>query len=261
MTRALIATRLPGIPYFMTRFGEAIRERREWVGFDTATACAQASERLEMGDPRSYKAFSQSSLSRWELDKTGSAIESAHGKSLRTLAFLLKWTSAEFEAHVGVPIGRVPQLDGAPRAARVDTDLLLVDGVHINVYGAGTGPAWGDTDILDTLYIPGLKANHDYIGLKATGDSMSPYLTHGTSPSSTETKAPSTRRLLRRLAQRRMRRKTPRQRNRRRHPPLESLNPSNGEPRYFQAPPGSRVLGKVIHRLLNGKNGVSRRVS
>ncbi|MBX3139875.1 MAG: S24/S26 family peptidase [Trueperaceae bacterium] len=254
MTRALIATRLPGIPYFMTRFGEAIRERREWVGFDTATACAQASERLEMGDPRSYKAFSQSSLSRWELDKTGSAIESAHGKSLRTLAFLLKWTSAEFEAHVGVPIGRVPQLDGAPRAARVDTDLLLVDGVHINVYGAGTGPAWGDTDILDTLYIPGLKANHDYIGLKATGDSMSPYLTHGDVAiihRDEGTVQPGdycavwlsddgcvVKRLVQELDDGTLL--------------LESLNPSNGEPRYFQAPPGSRVLGKVIHRLLNG---------
>lgn len=95
----------------MTRFGEAIRERREWVGFETATACALASERLELDDPRSYKAFSQSSLSRWELDKTGSAIESAHGKSLRTLAYLLRWTSTEFEANVGVPIGRVPQLE------------------------------------------------------------------------------------------------------------------------------------------------------
>src|SRR5690606_17966275 len=58
-------------------------------------------------------------------------------------------------------------------------DFVLSDGVQINVYGAGTGPAWGDTDILETLYIPGLKPDRDYIGLRATGDSMSPYLSKG----------------------------------------------------------------------------------
>lgn len=111
MRHALAITRIPGIPYLMTRFGEAIRERREWVGFETATACAQASEQLELDNARSFKAFSQSSLSRWELDRTGAAIESAHAKSLRSLAYLLKWASDEFEAHVGVPIGRGPHFD------------------------------------------------------------------------------------------------------------------------------------------------------
>lgn len=102
---------LAACPTYMSRYGEAIRERREVVGYKTGTACAEASAKLEREDPAAFKRFSQSSISRWENDKTGDFIEAAHGKSLRTLAYLLNWNSEEFERHVGVPIGRVPRLE------------------------------------------------------------------------------------------------------------------------------------------------------
>lgn len=104
------------VPYPMTRYGEALRERREYVGFPTATACALKSSELERSDPANFKKFSQSSLSRWELDRTGELIEAAHGKSLRTLAYLLKWNRVEFTHNVGVPVGNVPFLDPQPRS-------------------------------------------------------------------------------------------------------------------------------------------------
>lgn len=108
---ALFLSTLAEDPRFMSRYGEAIRERREVIGFPTATACANASAQLELQDPTAFKRFSQSSLSRWELDRTGELIEAAHSRSLRTLSYLLKWSSEEFEQHVGVPIGRVPMID------------------------------------------------------------------------------------------------------------------------------------------------------
>lgn len=105
---------------YMSRFGDAIRERREVVGFKTATACAEKSVQLETEDPARFRSFSQQSLSRWERDRNGDKIESAHGKSLRTLAYLLQWTSKVFEDHVGIPIGSVP-----------DIELVAPDGTHM----------------------------------------------------------------------------------------------------------------------------------
>lgn len=124
----------------------------------------------------------------------------------------------------------------------------------VNVYGTGTGPAWGDTDILDTLFIPGLKPNHNYIGLKAHGDSMTPYLSKGevafilrdegsVQPGDycavwLSNDGCVIKRLVQGLDDGTLL--------------LESLNPPQGENRYFQAPDGSRILGKVVHRLLKG---------
>lgn len=127
----------------MARFGEAIRERREWVGYRTATECAAASARLALDDPVTFKKFSQSSLSRWELDKTGEAIQGAHGKSLRTLAYLLKWSAADFERNVGVPIGKVPYFDDpeASRAEHEQESRMAIPGglVMVPIVGSANG--------------------------------------------------------------------------------------------------------------------------
>lgn len=138
---------IAGVPVFMTKYGEAIRERREWVGFSTATDCAKASERLALDDPGTFKKFSQSSLSRWELDKTGQHIQGAHGTSLRTLSYLLKWTSDEFAEQVGVPIGKVPYLDDGVEGRHADQldGMILAGGlVMVSVIGVANGGRPGE---------------------------------------------------------------------------------------------------------------------
>lgn len=159
----------------MSRYGEAIRERREVVGYTTATACANASVQLEREDPASFKKFSQSSLSRWELDRTGELIESAHAKSLRTLAYLLDWNAEQFEQHVGVPVSRVPRLDGETSGSEfreeergqwgksIPGGLILVD-----VLGAANGgrPSEYVVPVKHELVRPSTRA------FEVQGDSM-----------------------------------------------------------------------------------------
>jgi len=148
MTLSTITTPFWEDPRFMARYGEAIRERREYVGFTTATSCANESIRLEREDPLSFKRFSQSSLSRWELDKTGEFIESAHSRSLRTLAYLLNWSSEQFERRVGVSIGRVPRLD-----------LWLESGVPLMRVSRWLGHS--DTRVTERVYIHLLREASD----------------------------------------------------------------------------------------------------
>lgn len=95
----------------MSRFGEAIEERREVMGYKFGTELAEASILLERENPAKFKKFSQQTLSRWENDRTGEKIEGANAKALRTLAYLLKWDSQEFTEYVGVAIGPVPDIE------------------------------------------------------------------------------------------------------------------------------------------------------
>lgn len=97
----------------MTRYGMALEERRENVGYRTQSDLARAVRALEeRGDlPDGLRAFSQQWLSNLEDDRTGEAIHSARPRQIRALAYMLKWTAADFEQHVGVPIGSVPVYD------------------------------------------------------------------------------------------------------------------------------------------------------
>jgi len=139
---------------------------------------------------------------------------------------------------------------------RYSTDLVVVaNGTYINVYAAGTGPAWGDDQVLERLYIPGLNGEEgEFIGLKATGDSMAPYLKRGETAIIRRDDGLVNdgdycavwladdgcviKRLVRELDNGVLL--------------LESLNPPPGEDRYFEAPLGSRVLGKVVRRVTDG---------
>lgn len=139
---------------------------------------------------------------------------------------------------------------------RSRTDMVLVtNGMHINVYAAGTGPAWGDEEVLERLYIPGLAdRGDDYIGLKATGDSMAPYLFKDDIAIVRRDDGAVkegdycavwladdgcvVKKFVKELANGAL--------------ILESLNPQQGQDRYFEAPLGSRVLGPVEFRLTKG---------
>lgn len=133
-----------------------------------------------------------------------------------------------------------------------ETAVVITDGGWVNVYAAGTGPAWGDTDVLETVFIPGLKPG-THIGLKATGDSMAPYLKRGDTAIVLRDDGAVEpgdycavwladdgcviKRFVRELGDGTLL--------------LESLNPPSEAERYFAAPMGSRVLGKVVNRLLS----------
>jgi len=125
MTLSTITTPFWEDPRFMARYGEAIRERREYVGFTTATSCANESIRLEREDPLSFKRFSQSSLSRWELDKTGEFIEGAHSRSLRRLGLGRRVKPRSGRGFGGAP-ARIRTLDLLIRSPMMRCAWLLV---------------------------------------------------------------------------------------------------------------------------------------
>src|SRR5690625_793643 len=106
---AAIADLVTRIAY-MSRFGEAIRERREVIGLD-GPELALRSHALEARDPVAFQRFSQQTLSRWESDRTGALISASHIRRLRSLAYLLEWSAKEMTERVGVNPGYVPGRD------------------------------------------------------------------------------------------------------------------------------------------------------
>ena len=86
----------------MSRYGEAIYERRDFLGI-TGPDLAAMSVDLMRQDPALYAKFSQQTLSRWESDKTGAIIAASSPARIRALAKLLDWSVEQFEHHVGVP--------------------------------------------------------------------------------------------------------------------------------------------------------------
>lgn len=153
-----------------------------------------------------------------------------------------EWESAT-GLHVPVtpPRSSTSQYTAVPLTRRVD------------VYPAGTGPAWDLDDALDPpLHLPAdLYPEKQLVGLKAMGNSMAPYLPAGAIAVIVHDDgmvAPGdycgvrmsddgvvVKRFVRELEDGSLL--------------LESLNPDRGEERLFTAPLGSRVIGKVIRRI------------
>jgi hypothetical protein len=167
----------------MSRFGEALLERREVMGFPKQGDVAEASLRLEREDPVRFAKFSQQWLSRLENDKTGETIQGASIKRLRTLAYLLEWGQYDFERRVGVNIGRVPRLDDdlkgtiydeSPKVGRRLDEGVLVR--HGGTVSAGLSNIVSATDDVVWVEIPRSIARNynreDLFVLDVEGDSM-----------------------------------------------------------------------------------------
>lgn len=128
---------------------------------------------------------------------------------------------------------------------------------RVEVYPAGTGPAWDLEEALDPLWLPAdLYPGKAMIGLKAMGDSMSPYLPVGAiavivhddgmvEPGDycgvrMADDGVVVKRFVRELGAGELL--------------LESLNPGPNEKRLFTAPLGSRIIGPVVRRVLDGQD-------
>lgn len=107
----------------MASYGLAIQERRELVGYRTQSDLARAIHGLsDRGSlPEDLQTFSQQWLANLEGDRTGETIGSARPRMIRALAYMLKWSAAEFYEAVGVSIGAVPHYDD-PAQARQKRD-------------------------------------------------------------------------------------------------------------------------------------------
>ncbi len=143
----------------------------------------------------------------------------------------------------------------ALKPAAWETAVLVAGSREVNVYLAGTGPAWGDDEVVAKVVLPGLPhPEAKYIGLRATGDSMAPYLHRGDVAVILRDEGAVEpgdfvgvwladdgcviKRFVKELPDGLLL--------------LESLNPSGDTERFFTAPLGSRILGKVTRRVLDG---------
>lgn len=87
--------------------GEALAERREFVGYATQTDLINALDSL-LNDKPAFAKFSQQWLSRLERDRTGEIIAAAHGPRLRGLAYALRWSLGDMQTATGVDLGIPP---------------------------------------------------------------------------------------------------------------------------------------------------------
>lgn len=125
----------------------------------------------------------------------------------------------------------------------------------VNVYATGTGPPWADEEVLETVTIAGLPPSATpYLGLKAMGNSMKPYLSMGDTAIILRDDGAVNpgdccgiwiaddgcivKEFVQELPDGRLL--------------LRSYNPEPGESEYFTAPIGSRILGPVVKRVLDG---------
>lgn len=165
----------------------------------------------------------------------------------------LEWTTAQLNEATGL---NLPQPADAERFPEHQPDGQYVEVPltrPVPVYPAGTGPAWDLEEVLETLMMPAdLYRGKDLLGLRAMSASMEPYLPEGAiavivhddgmvEPGDfcgirMADDGVVVKRFVRELEGGLLL--------------LESLNPSPDEERLFTAPLGSRVIGKVVRRVL-----------
>jgi len=231
-------------------FGEHLRQKREdLMSKDSRYSQENIAARLGKG-------FSQPTLSK--IERGLKPVDELHPRDLQRLLEEYGFSSlevAELAEHFELAlVSRRPHLVSLQngRAKPCDTPVMLRS---VNVYAAGTGPAWEMDDILDVVGIPeNVNPTLTKVGLKAMSDSMAPYLPRGAvavvalddglvKPGDycgvyLAEDGVVVKRFVKELADGTLL--------------LESLNPDPGEERIFTAPLGSRILGKVVRRVLDG---------
>ncbi|MDQ3397641.1 MAG: helix-turn-helix domain-containing protein [Deinococcota bacterium] len=224
-------------------FGEHLRQKREdLMSKDSRYSQENIAARLGRG-------FSQPTLSK--IERGLKPVEEIHPRDLQRLLDEYGFGSLE--------IGDLAEKFGLALVSRQthlatfqsDTQVPLQS---VNVYPAGTGPAWDIDDILDVVGIPdSVYPGVQKIGLRAMSDSMTPYLPKGAvavvalddglvKPGDfcgvwMNGDGVVVKRFVKEVGGELL---------------LESLNPDPGEDRIFTAPLGSRIMGKVVKRVMDG---------
>ena len=223
--------------------GKFLKERREELQ-ETSGQFSQIDVALELG-------VSQPQISK--LERGG--VDVTRWPSRQQWALLKAYRYTDKEA---LAVAEQFALDIPPRQPSImnlQTDAPQVLGRAVHVYPAGTGPTWDLDEVLETIYLPeGSYPNQSVIGLKAMSDSMDPYLPkYATAIIILDDGLVKpgdfcgirmaddgvvVKRFVKELPGGLLL--------------LESLNPGPGEDRFFTAPLGSRIMGKVDQRLLKG---------
>lgn len=95
-----------------TPFGAALVRRREALGYASQSELARRSRKLALLlRGHGLTAISQQTISRLEDDRDGTQFRRARPDTLTTLAYLLRWSAADFGAAVGIRPEPVPLLD------------------------------------------------------------------------------------------------------------------------------------------------------
>jgi phage repressor protein C with HTH and peptisase S24 domain len=233
----------PTIP--STTIGKQLKQKREMM-MSTNSDYSQENISQRLG-----KGFSQPTLSK--LERGTKQPQEIHPRELMKLLEAYGFNALEIaELNKKFDLGLI---SSQPHLATFKTDTAVAVGQAINVYGAGTGPAWDLDDIVETIGIPEtIYPEKDKIGLKAMSDSMAPYLPKGAvaivvlddglvQPGDycgvwLHGDGVVVKRFVNELESGEFL--------------LESLNPDPGEDRIFLAPLGSRIMGKVVKRVLDG---------
>lgn len=174
-------------------------------------------------------------------------------ETFQRIVTALKWTPAQLNAATGLELYVSAQdvPEHAPTSQYTEVPLTR----RVLVYPAGTGPAWDLEEALEPLWLPAdLYPGKNLVGLKAMSASMEPYLPEGSTAIIVHDDGmvePGdfcgirmsddgvvVKRFVRELDGGLLL--------------LESLNPGQDEEPLFTAPLGSRVIGPVVRRVLDG---------
>ena len=197
--------------------------------------------------------FSQAYISKLEHGGLDRTVHKWKADRVWTLLKAYKFTDEE-----ALEIAKRFDLDIPPRQphlASFQTDTQVPLGQAVQVYAAGTGPAWDDSSVLETVYVPdNVYPGVQKVGLKAMSTSMEPYLPQGAvavvalddglvQPGDycgvwLHGDGVVVKRFVQEVGNGELL--------------LESLRPDPGEPGIFTAPLGSRIMGKVVARLIYG---------